>query len=111
MGAVAGVGSFAAGAAGQMGFSAGGEVVGVEGALNTATAVQHRYGHSADGRVRVDAKHAALRPHPLRQQALVVPTPMPETTFAAEHQCAFWDQLTGRTLPPDAGHDHSADND
>jgi para-nitrobenzyl esterase len=44
-------------------------------------------------------------------QSLVPPTPATETTFAVAHKCAFWDQLTGRTLPPDTGHDHSADND
>jgi para-nitrobenzyl esterase len=44
-------------------------------------------------------------------QSLVPPTPATETNFATAHKCAFWDQLTGRTLPPDTGHDHSADND
>jgi para-nitrobenzyl esterase len=44
-------------------------------------------------------------------QSLVPPTPTTETNFATAHQCAFWDQLTGRTLPPDNGHDHTADND
>jgi para-nitrobenzyl esterase len=34
-------------------------------------------------------------------QSFVPPTPTTETNFATAHQCAFWDQLTGRTLPPD----------
>ncbi len=29
-------------------------------------------------------------------QSLVPPTPTTETNFAVAHQCAFWDQLTGR---------------
>ncbi len=44
-------------------------------------------------------------------QSFVPPTPTTETNFATAHQCAFWDQLTGRTLPPDHDHDHTADND
>jgi para-nitrobenzyl esterase len=44
-------------------------------------------------------------------QSLVPPTPATETNFAMAHSCAFWDQLTGRTLPPDHDHDHTADND
>jgi para-nitrobenzyl esterase len=43
--------------------------------------------------------------------SLVPPTPTTETNFATAHQCAFWDQLTGRTLPPNSRHDHTADND
>jgi para-nitrobenzyl esterase len=31
-------------------------------------------------------------------QSLVPPTPTTETNFAVAHQCAFWDQLTSRTL-------------
>jgi para-nitrobenzyl esterase len=31
-------------------------------------------------------------------QSLVPPTPTTETNFATAHQCAFWDQLTGRML-------------
>jgi para-nitrobenzyl esterase len=31
-------------------------------------------------------------------QSLVPPTPTTETNFAAAHQCAFWDQLTGRMV-------------
>jgi para-nitrobenzyl esterase len=31
-------------------------------------------------------------------QSLVPPTPTTETNFATAHQCAFWDQLTGRTV-------------
>jgi para-nitrobenzyl esterase len=44
-------------------------------------------------------------------QSFVPPTPTTETNFATAHQCAFWDQLTGRTLPPDNDHDHTAHND
>jgi para-nitrobenzyl esterase len=44
-------------------------------------------------------------------QSPVPPTPATETNFAMAHSCAFWDQLTGRTLPPDHDHDHTADND
>jgi hypothetical protein len=44
-------------------------------------------------------------------QSFVPPTPTTETNFATAHQCAFWDQLVGRTLPPETGHDHTADND
>jgi para-nitrobenzyl esterase len=44
-------------------------------------------------------------------QSFVPPTPTTETNFATVHKCAFWDQLVGRTLPPDNDHDHSADND
>jgi para-nitrobenzyl esterase len=44
-------------------------------------------------------------------QSFVTPTPTTETNFATAHQCAFWDQLTGRTLPPDNDHDHTAHND
>jgi para-nitrobenzyl esterase len=44
-------------------------------------------------------------------QSLVPATPTTETNFATDHKCAFWDQLGGRTLPPDNDHDHSADND
>jgi para-nitrobenzyl esterase len=40
-------------------------------------------------------------------QSLVSPTPTTETNFAVAHQCAFWDQLTNRTL---VAH-HTADND
>jgi para-nitrobenzyl esterase len=43
-------------------------------------------------------------------QSFVPPTPTTEANFATDHKCAFWDQLVGRTLPPD-NHDHSADND
>ena len=32
-------------------------------------------------------------------QSLVPPTPTTETNFATAHQCAFWDELTGRTVP------------
>ena len=31
-------------------------------------------------------------------RSLVPPTPTTETNFATAHQCAFWDQLTGRML-------------
>ena len=31
-------------------------------------------------------------------QSLVPPTPTTETNFATAHQCAFWDQLTGRMV-------------
>ncbi len=31
-------------------------------------------------------------------QSLVPPTPATETNFATAHQCAFWDQLTGRMV-------------
>jgi para-nitrobenzyl esterase len=31
-------------------------------------------------------------------QSLVAPTPTTETNFATAHQCAFWDQLTGRMV-------------
>jgi para-nitrobenzyl esterase len=31
-------------------------------------------------------------------QSLVSPTPTTETNFATAHQCAFWDQLTSRTV-------------
>jgi para-nitrobenzyl esterase len=44
-------------------------------------------------------------------QSFVPPTPTTEANFVTTHKCAFWDQLVGRTLPPDNGHDHSADND
>jgi len=44
-------------------------------------------------------------------QSFVPPTPTTETNFATTHQCGFWDQLAGRTLPPDHDHDHTADND
>jgi len=44
-------------------------------------------------------------------QSFVPPTPTTEANFATAHQCAFWDQLVGRTLPPETGHDHTADND
>jgi para-nitrobenzyl esterase len=44
-------------------------------------------------------------------QSFTPPTPTTETNFATAHNCAFWDQLTGRTLPPDNDHDHTADND
>jgi para-nitrobenzyl esterase len=44
-------------------------------------------------------------------QSLVPPTPTTEANFATDHKCAFWDQLVGRTLPPDTDHDHAADND
>jgi para-nitrobenzyl esterase len=44
-------------------------------------------------------------------QSFVPPTPATETNFDTVHKCAFWDGLVGRTLPPDTGHDHSADND
>jgi para-nitrobenzyl esterase len=44
-------------------------------------------------------------------QSLVAPTPTTETNFATVHQCDFWDQLAGRTLPPAHDHDHSAEND
>lgn len=43
--------------------------------------------------------------------SLVAPTPRTQTTFAAVHQCDFWDTLTGRTLPADDEHDRRADND
>jgi para-nitrobenzyl esterase len=51
--------------------------------------------------------------HRERQEmlSLVPTTPTTETNFATAHQCAFWDQLTGRTLPPDNGHEHTAHND
>jgi para-nitrobenzyl esterase len=32
--------------------------------------------------------------------SLVPPNPAAETNFATVHQCDFWDDLTGRTLPP-----------
>jgi para-nitrobenzyl esterase len=44
-------------------------------------------------------------------QSFVPPTPTTETNFATDHKCAFWDQLVGRTLPPDTDHDHMSDND
>jgi para-nitrobenzyl esterase len=44
-------------------------------------------------------------------QSLNTPGPVPESDFATAHKCAFWDQLSGRTLPPDGDHDESADND
>ncbi len=44
-------------------------------------------------------------------QSLVPPNPTTETNFATAHQCDFWDTLSGRTLPPDHDHDHSAAND
>jgi para-nitrobenzyl esterase len=31
-------------------------------------------------------------------QSLVPPMPTTETNFATAHQCAFWDQLTGRMV-------------
>jgi len=45
--------------------------------------------------------------------SLNTPTPTTETNFATFHKCAFWDQLVGRTLPPDndRDHDHMSDND
>jgi para-nitrobenzyl esterase len=33
-------------------------------------------------------------------QSFVPPSASPETNFATVHQCAFWDALSGRTLPP-----------
>jgi para-nitrobenzyl esterase len=36
-------------------------------------------------------------------QSLNTPEPHPEFDFATVHKCAFWDQLSGRTLPPDDG--------
>jgi len=44
-------------------------------------------------------------------QSFVPPTPTTDSNFATVHQCAFWDQLTGRTLPPGHDHDHTAGND
>ena len=44
-------------------------------------------------------------------QALVPPTPTTEANFATAHQCNFWDNLVGRTLPANIGHDHEANND
>lgn len=32
-------------------------------------------------------------------QSLVPPTPLTEFNFFTEHKCAFWDAVTGRTLP------------
>ena len=43
-------------------------------------------------------------------QSLVPPTPTTETNFATVHQCAFWDALSGRTLPPVSDPDQRADN-
>ena len=43
--------------------------------------------------------------------SLVPPTPATETNFATAHQCDFWDNLSGRTLPPDSDHDQRAGND
>jgi para-nitrobenzyl esterase len=34
-------------------------------------------------------------------QSLVPPTPVTEFNFATAHNCAFWDALSGRTLPRD----------
>jgi para-nitrobenzyl esterase len=34
-----------------------------------------------------------------QMQSLVPPTPTTETNFATVHQCAFWDAVSGRTLP------------
>jgi para-nitrobenzyl esterase len=31
-------------------------------------------------------------------QSFIPPTPTTETNFAVAHQCAFWDQLTGRKV-------------
>jgi para-nitrobenzyl esterase len=42
-------------------------------------------------------------------QSLVPPSPTTETNFATTHQCDFWDNLSGRTLPPN--NDHHAAND
>jgi para-nitrobenzyl esterase len=42
--------------------------------------------------------------------SLVPPSPTTETNFDTAHQCAFWDTLAGRTLPPVVGHDQHADN-
>ena len=47
----------------------GGEVVGGEGTLPVACAVQHLHRQDADRGVRVHAEHAAFRPHPLGQRA------------------------------------------
>jgi para-nitrobenzyl esterase len=33
--------------------------------------------------------------------SLLEPSPTSETNFATAHQCDFWDNLAGRTLPPD----------
>jgi para-nitrobenzyl esterase len=44
-------------------------------------------------------------------QSLNTPTVTTETNFATDHKCAFWDQLVGRTLPPETDHDHMSDND
>jgi para-nitrobenzyl esterase len=44
-------------------------------------------------------------------QSFVPPVPTTETNVATSRHCAFWDQLTDRTLPPDNDHDHTADND
>jgi para-nitrobenzyl esterase len=44
-------------------------------------------------------------------QSLNTPRPDPESDFATTHKCAFWDQLSGRTLPPDGDHDQSEEND
>jgi para-nitrobenzyl esterase len=43
-------------------------------------------------------------------QSFVPPTATTETNFATTHQCAFWDTLSGRTLPPVVGHGQTADN-
>jgi para-nitrobenzyl esterase len=43
-------------------------------------------------------------------QSFVPPTPTTETNFDTVHKCAFWDQLTGRTLPPDTGNNHSGND-
>jgi para-nitrobenzyl esterase len=44
-----------------------------------------------------------------QMQSLLPPTPTTETNFATTHQCAFWDALSGRTLPP-AGNQSAANN-
>jgi para-nitrobenzyl esterase len=38
-------------------------------------------------------------------QSLNTPRPAPESDFATTHKCAFWDQLSGHTLPPDLDDD------
>ena len=55
------------------------------------------------GNPNSDATPSWLRFHSRRDniQSLNTPRPHPEFDFATVHKCAFWDQLSGRTLPPD----------
>ena len=54
------------------------------------------------GNPNSDATPSWLRFHSRRDniQSLNTPRPNPEFDFATVHNCAFWDQLSGRTLPP-----------